>query len=393
MMSRPFKILYLMTDPFGMGGVQSDLKSLGPYFVGKGHEVVVACPEGDQVEFLRKGGVTHLPFSVHFRNPSEFRAQSVRLKALIERVNPTVLAPQSIRASWICHSAARSLPIARVTTIHNIHSSINALWAGVILNRASHLVIFESDHEHRRITRLGLSEKRTRVIPSGIDTDSFFRTDEHTSDLRREIPHLKEDAVVFGCVARLSAEKAHKDLLVAYSILRKSYPNSHLLLVGDGPLRTNLEAQARQLGIAANLHFAGQRSNVRDYLNLFDVFVLASTRESLPRAAREAMACGLPVIATRVGASREVVRDGYNGFLVPPGNADQFARAMIHLMFDPELRKLIGQRSLSMIEERFSLKKWLEDNERVYLKAGALAGRVPVREIGPRMIDPTVAPC
>ena len=147
------------------------------------------------------------------------------------------------------------------------------------------------------------------------------------------------------------------------------------------------------MGISDYVHFAGQRSNVRDYLNLFDVFVLASTRESLPRAAREAMACGLPVIATRVGASREVVRDGYNGFLVPPGNADQFARAMIHLMFEPELRKLMGQRSLSMIEERFSLKKWLEDNERVYLKAGALAGCVPVREIGPRMIDPTVAPC
>ncbi|MHB1286446.1 MAG: glycosyltransferase [Leptospirales bacterium] len=393
MMNRPFKILYLLTDPFRVGGVQSDIKSLGPYFVEKGHEVVVACPEGDQVEYLRQAGVTHLPFSVHFRGPNEFREQVARLKDLIEQVRPTVLAPQSIRASWICHSAARSLPIARITTIHNIHSSVNALWAGVILNRASHLVIFESDHEHRRITRLGLSEKRTCVIPSGIDTESFFRTGENTESLRQEIPSLEKNAMVFGCVARLSEEKAHRDLLKAYSILRKSYPKSHLVLVGDGPLRADLERQTRELGVADHVHFSGQRSNIRDYLNLFDVFVLSSIRESLPRAAREAMACGLPVIATKVGASREVVKDGYNGFLVPPGNPDQFARAMMHLMFEPQLRTIMGQRSLAMIKERFSLKKWLEDNESVYLKAGALAGRFPVTEIGQRMIDTKVASC
>lgn len=388
-----FKILYLMTDPFGMGGVQSDLKSLGPYFVEKGHEVVVACPDGDQTGYLRKGGVTHIPFSVHFRTPSQFAEQSRRLKDLIEQVNPTVLAPQSIRASWICHAAARDLPIVRVTTIHNIHSNLNALWAGIILNRASHLVIFESDHEHRRITRLGLSNKKTLVIPSGIDTDSFYRTDEETLRLRETIPDLEKGDVVFGCVARLSEEKAHKDLLASYAILRKSYPRSHLVLVGDGPLRGDLESQSRKLGISANVHFVGQRSNIRDYLNLFDVFVLASTRESLPRAAREAMACGLPVIATKVGASREVVRDEYNGFLVPPGNVDQLARAMMHLMFEPELRRIMGERSLFMIEDRFSLKKWLEGNEQVYLKAGSLAGQVSAEEIGARMIDPVVAPC
>ncbi|MHB1605955.1 MAG: glycosyltransferase [Leptospirales bacterium] len=389
----PFKILYLMTEPFIVGGVQSDLKSLGPYFVGKGHEVVVACPDGDQVDFLRKGGVTHIPFSVHFRTPSQFAEQARRLKDLIRQVNPTVLAPQSIRASWICHKAAKDLPIVRVTTVHNIHRTINALWAGVILNRASHLVIFESDHEHRRITRLGLSKKKTLVIPSGIDTETFFRTDESTHRLRTEIPGLEAGDVVFGCVARLAVEKSHKDLLAAFAILRKTYPRSHLVLVGDGPLRPDLEAQSNMLGISSHVHFVGQRSNIRDYLNLFDVFVLSSIRESLPRAAREAMACGLPVIATKVGASREVVRDGHNGFLVPPCNVDQLARAMMHLMFEPDLRRIMGERSLSMIADRFSLKRWLEDNEQVYLKAGALAGRVSAGEIGARMIDPVVVPC
>lgn len=393
MNDRPFKILYLMTDPFGMGGVQSDLKALGPYFVSRGHEVVVACPEGDQVDVLTRGGVTHLPFTVHFRTPGQFAEQAARLKNLIGRVNPTVLAPQSIRASWICHAAARKLPLARVTTIHNIHSNINALWAGAILNLASHLVIFESDHEHRRITRLGLSRRKARVIPSGIDTKAFYPDGAAREKMRAAIPGMRPEEVVFGCVARLSEEKAHRDLLDAYAVVRRSYPMSRLVLVGDGPLRAEIENRARTLGIAPFVHFAGQQNNVREWLNLFDVFVLASTRESLPRAAREAMACGLPVIATRVGATREAVSDGHNGILVPPGHPDSLARAMIHMLYDPVLMPEMGHASRQMIEERFSQTRWLSDNESVYRQAGALAGRFRPVDIGPKLLESAMLPC
>ncbi len=393
MNGRPFKILYLMTEPFGMGGVQSDLKALGPHFVSRGHQVTVACPEGDQLGVLKKGGVAHVPFTVHFRTPGEFRAQATALRALIEKVNPTVLAPQSIRASWVCHAAARTLPLARVTTVHNIHTTANALFAGVILNRASHLVIFESDHEHRRLLRLGLSGKKTRVIPSGIDTRTFYREDRTTAPRYRSLlPGIGPDTVIFGCVARLSEEKAHKDLLAAYAVVRRSYPDTRLVLVGDGPLREDLEGRARALGILPFVHFAGQRSNVREWLNVFDVFALASTRESLPRAAREAKACGLPIIATRVGATREAVRDGENGILVPPSNVDALARAMLHLLLEPETRLRMGERSLAMIEERFSQDRWFDDNEAVYCEASALAGAHAPGEIGAALLRTAAVP-
>ena len=382
-----------MTEPFGMGGVQSDLKALGPHFVSRGHEVVVACPEGDQLPVLEKGGVRHVPFTVHFRTPGEFQAQARNLRELIERVKPSVLAPQSIRASWVCHAAAKSLPLARVTTVHNIHTTANALFAGVILNRASHMVIFESDHEHKRLLRLGLSGKKTRVIPSGIDTRTFYREDRATAPrLRSLLPGIGPDTVIFGCVARLSEEKAHKDLLAAYAIVRKSYPDTRLVLVGDGPLKEDLELRARALGILSAVYFVGQRTNVREWLNLFDVFTLASTRESLPRAAREAMACGLPVIATRVGATREAVRDGENGLLVPPSNVDALTRAMLHLLYDPEARSRMGERSLAMISERFSQDRWFDDNERVYLAASSLAGGYAPEAIGPALLRTAAAP-
>lgn len=383
----PFKILYLMTEPFGMGGVQSDLKALGPHFASRGHQVVVACPEGDQLDVLKKGGVEHVPLTVHFRTPGEFLVQARKLRELIEQVAPTVLAPQSIRASWVCHAAARELPLARVTTVHNIHTNANALWAGIILNWASHMVIFESDHEHRRLLRRGLAKNKTRVIPSGIDTRTFYREDKKIAPrFRSLIPGIRPETVILGCVARLSEEKAHKDLLAAYAVVRKSYPDTRLVLVGDGPLRENLEARSRALGILPFVHFAGQRSNVREWLNLFDVFTLASTRESLPRAAREAMACGLPIIATRVGATKEAVVDGENGLLVPPSNVDALARAMLHLLYEPDTRRSMGDRSLCMIEERFSQDRWFDDNEEVYIRASALAGRLSPSQIGPELL-------
>jgi len=366
--SSRFHILYILTEPFGMGGVQSDMKSLGPYFVSKGHRVTIACPEGDQVSHLLKGGVRHIPFDVHFRTRSEFREKTGNLRKLIEEVRPTVLAPQSIRSSWVCHSAARDLPLERITTIHNIHTTLNYLWAGVLLNRCSDQVIFESECEHDRVTRLGLSRKKTRIIPSGIDTDAFYRT-SRPEELWKEMPEKSRNCVIFGCVARLSPEKAHKDLIMAFRTIHVRYPATRLLLVGDGPLRQELEAQVKALGLSGAVVFSGQRSNVRDYLNMFDVFVLASTRESLPRAAREAMACGRPVIATRVGASREVVHHGKTGLLVPPGRPGALARAMEEMILSPRRRKEMGEASLDLIAGRFSLKRWLEDNEKVYIEA------------------------
>ena len=363
-----FRILYLLTDPFGTGGVQSDMKSLGPYFVKNGHEVFIACPVGDQLDVLKKGGVNHIPFDLHFKTPGEFKECKNQLTELIMKIRPTVLAPQSIRSSWLCHAAAKNLSIPRITTIHNIHTPFNSLWAGFLLNHCSDTVIFESEHEHRRLTTLGLNSKKTLVIPSGIDTKSFYPT-PRSKELWDTIPGLTDESVIFGCVARLSPEKAHSDLITAFKTVKKEIPNAHLILVGDGPLKDGLQRLTGELGLSDSIYFAGQRSNIRDYISLFDVFVLASTRESLPRAAREAMACGKPIIATRVGATREVVHHEKSGLLVPPGQPRKFAQAMILLGNNQKMREDMASVSLQLIRKRFSLDIWLSENEEVYQKA------------------------
>lgn len=364
-----FRVLYLLTEPFITGGVQSDMKSLGPYFVEKGHEVFIACPPGDQIPHLDKAGVTHTPLDVHFRTPGQLQRQANALRKLILELKPTVIAPQSIRSSWVAYRAAKDLPVLRITTIHNIHTPIHGLWSGFLLNRFSDLVIFESDHEYKRLTGLGLSPQKARVVPSGIDTRSFHPASPN-QEILDSIPCLKKNGVTFGCIARLSVEKAHSDLLKAFKQISIKYPDASLILVGEGPTKPKILALIDSLDLASRVYLAGQRSNIPEYLNAIDVFVLASRfRESLPRAAREAMACGKPIIATRMGALREVVQDGENGFLVPIANPSLFAQAMEKMITDPALRKRMGDKSHSLIQERFRLDKWLGDNELIYQKA------------------------
>lgn len=367
-----FRVLYLLTEPFITGGVQSDMKSLGPHFVEKGHEVFIACPSGDQIPHLDRAGVTHIPLDVHFRTPGQLQRQAKALRKLILELKPTVIAPQSIRSSWVAYRAAKDLPILRITTIHNIHTPIHGLWSGFLLNRFSDLVIFESDHEYKRLTELGLSPEKARVVPSGIDTRSFH-PDNPNPEILNSIPCLKKNGIVFGCIARLSTEKAHSDLLKAFKRISINYPDASLILVGEGPTKPKILALIESLDLASRVYLAGQRSNIPEYLNAIDVFVLASRfRESLPRAAREAMACGKPIIATRMGALREVVQDGENGFLVPIANPPLFAQAMEKMITDPVLRKKMGEKSHSLIQERFRLDKWLEDNELIYQKASEI---------------------
>jgi glycosyltransferase involved in cell wall biosynthesis len=201
-----FRVLYLLTEPFITGGVQSDMKSLGPYFVEKGHEVFIACPPGDQTPHLDRAGVVHIPLDVHFKTPSQLKRQSKALRELILTLKPTVIAPQSIRSSWVAHNAVKDLPVLRVTTIHNIHTPVHGLWAGFLLDRFSDLVIFESDHEYKRLTGLGLSAEKARVVPSGIDTRNFHPASPK-QEILDSIPCLKKNSVVFGCVADCQQKK------------------------------------------------------------------------------------------------------------------------------------------------------------------------------------------
>ncbi len=160
--------------------------------------------------------------------------------------------------------------------------------------------------------------------------------------------------------ARLVPVKAHHDVLIpAFAQLVRQINDAELILIGDGPQREELQLLMQRLGIESAVHFSGHQDNSRVYEELAkaDVYVHSSHEEGLPFAVLEAMAVGLPVVATRVGGVPEAVRDGVTGLLVPPGDVAAFSEAMVVLGKDPLLRMTMGSAGRRVTENEFDVRK------------------------------------
>jgi glycosyltransferase involved in cell wall biosynthesis len=157
------------------------------------------------------------------------------------------------------------------------------------------------------------------------------------------------------CVAGFRAEKDHGSLLRAFATVVAEHPAARLRLVGDGPERPAAEALTRELGIEPSVEFLGDRDDVAELLAGSDVLVLASYAiENLPFAVLEAMAVGLPVVATDVGALAELVDDGVTGWLVPPRDTAALATALGRLVADPERARAMGRAGRDRLDAEFS---------------------------------------
>jgi glycosyltransferase involved in cell wall biosynthesis len=369
------KLLYLMTEPFGIGGVQSDILTLSDDMAKRGHEVFVATTPGVLLDELKATGARHLDIDFHYHGAAGLWRALHALRRAVREYRIDLVAPQSVRSTIIAFLSLRAWPfgvrppqqrVPIVTTIHNIHDPRNFAIAGHILQRCADYVIFESNYERDRLLANGLAAGKSSVIHSGIDT-RIFAPGARDTELAT---HYGLDAArhrVFGIVARVSEEKGHRYLLEAFAQVHRDAPNCRLLIVGDGPLLPAVRAQASALRLDGAVTFTGMQRNVAAHLSLFDAFVLSSTRESFPLAAREAMAAGKAVVAPRIGGCPEVVDDGVTGYLFQSRNVEQLAHCMREVVRD-DRHVAFGRAARERVERLFSRRSWVEGDERVYLE-------------------------
>ena len=203
---------------------------------------------------------------------------------------------------------------------------------------------------------------RLVTIRNGVDTTKVCPGDgtvvRHELGVARETLHI-------GCVARLSAEKDHATLLQALAILRARLPQAHLTLVGDGPMRVNLEELAKRLGLCDIVKFAGFAQDVVPLLRSFDVFALASRTEGTSLTLLEAAATALPIVATRVGGNAEIVTHGASGLLVPVGDPEALAEAL-EAVARREDRRVMGERGREDVIARYDLAKMVAAYDTLY---------------------------
>ena len=232
------------------------------------------------------------------------------------------------------------------------------------LHRAVSACIVTSTEAAREAVQFGIPEERIKLLPNGIDVDEFRpATDAEKLRLRIRLGITRSLVVLYS--GRLVAFKNVGGLLESWSEIHRDV-DAVLVIVGDGPLRSTLEAKCRYLGLASSVRFIGQQLDVLPWYQVADVFVLSSHYEGLSNSLLEAMSCGLPVASTRVSGSVDIFADVDIGELTAPGDAEAMAASLARLLADPARRAACGSQARAYAKAKYSISSVAKDTSALY---------------------------
>jgi len=239
--------------------------------------------------------------------------------------------------------------------LHWVMEALLAPWTDRVICNSRAVV--ENVLAHYPIPR-----RRVVLIVNGVEPAGFSAAER--AAIRAELG-VKPDTIVAGSVARLSVDKNPLLFLEAAALVLAVRPHVQFVLVGGGPLSTEVaeRAKARHLN---GVRFMGERKDARRLCAGFDIFLLTSHREGMPNAVLEAMAAGIPCISTAVGGARDVILDGVTGFLVRPGDAEAIAQFVIRLAESSELRRQLGEAGRARAGEQYSIEEMVRRHEALF---------------------------
>ena len=335
----------------------------------KGVDNRIVCIDGPYVRPLRAAGipVTTMPIP-RGMNPFLLAWSLVALWVHLRRVKPDLVHTHCSVPGIVGRIAARlaGVPVI-VHTVHgfafhgNSHGPMHAFAVGVerIAGRLTDVLLSQNREDLEQAAQLRIAPReRLKLIGNGIPIERFPVAESRGV--------TGERPTIVTCVARFEPVKNHALLLEAARLLQERGKSFELWLVGGGQGRARAQAQCAAWGLEARVRFLGYRDDIPALLARSDIGTLTSLKEGIPRAALEAMAVGLPFVATRVTGTREVVRDGETGFLVNLGDAAGLAAALERLMDDATLRERMGARGREVVLEEFDESEIVRKLERVY---------------------------
>jgi glycosyltransferase involved in cell wall biosynthesis len=216
------------------------------------------------------------------------------------------------------------------------------------------------------------------TIYSGIDFSSYIAQRRPVA-VKRDLG-VEDSSPIVGCIGRLSQQKAQHYLVEAIALLKDSFPNIKLLLVGEGPLRPLLEKQVQSLDLATHIQLLGQRDDVADLLQVFDIYAMSSRWEGVGRALTEAMHCARPIVATAVNGVTELIVDGETGLCVPPHDPTALAAAIKRLALDRQLAERMAENAQRKAMDLMDGRQMVLAIEELYRKFTWTNGVKPSRD-------------
>lgn len=342
---RPRKVLFVINVMALLGGAEVQLGILAKGMVQRGYEVKIACiahGHGD-LSPLKKIGVEIVELGYEKRR-QRWRAipKLTRMAREAEIVQCTMWDP-SLWGRIAAILARRPVIVADHATDRAVQVSAGGVprgrWIALhnrLLDRFTFATVACAASQREVLLGEGVSEEKIVHIPNGIPVDDLVASAHGASREEIDVPAGAPLAMQVGV---FRTEKNQIGAIEAFAEVRKALPDAHLAFVGMGPLREQVEARARELDAAEWVHFLGERTDVPALLALSDLMLLPSHGDAMPMTVLEAMAVGVPVLATDVGDVRKMVGDA--GVCIPPGEPETLARAATELLSDPvELKRL-----------------------------------------------------
>ncbi len=333
-------------------------------------------PEGSLIEEIRQRGtpLTILPDLRREIGPINDLRAVQKLRQMMQAGGYQIVHTHSSKAGvvgrWAAHLAG--VPII-VHTVHgwSFHDQMSPVNRQIYVllekfgARFSQALIVVSPQDIEKGLAQGIGRREDyHVIRSGVELDRFGHPAVPPQVVRQQLG-IPPDVPVVGSVTRLSPQKAPLDLAAAFAHIHHRRPEIWFVIFGDGPLRLDVETALQSAGIANRVILTGLRRDVPELMAAFDVFVLSSLWEGLPRVLPQAMATGLPIVATQADGSAEAVVDGENGFLVERGQPEALAEKVLVLLADEGLRIRMGENGRSRAPQ-FGAKKMVQDIDQLY---------------------------
>jgi glycosyltransferase involved in cell wall biosynthesis len=365
-----------------VGGAQENTLFTAARLDPRCYRVDVLCgpqtgAEGSLIEEARAQGIplTIFPDLLRQVSPLHDSRALTGLTRFIRQGGYSIVHTHSSKAGILGRLAARraGTPII-VHTVHgwSFHDYMPALTRRVyiLLERwIAHftdalVVVAEKDIEKGLQAEIGQREQY-HLFRSAIPLEDFDPANVNRAAVRRELG-LPPDAPVIGTIGRFSAQKNPLDWTRVAGVIGRARPQARFLLVGDGPLRPQVEAALAHEGLADRAVLTGLRRDAPRLLSAMDVFMLTSLWEGLPRTIPEAQAMGLPVVANRADGTIEAIQDGLNGFLCRPGDLPGMAERILALMDNPLQRAEMGARARSAALQAFDLRQMIRQIDELY---------------------------
>lgn len=377
-------VLVCHSYPPVIGGSELEAQRVCAALIRRGHRVTVVCAGGDPMPPLRHWidpkGVPVRIYAARWKGAWKDIVFALRVAGMLvwERRNYQLVyfLMQGLHlAAGLPVARALGKPIIMKVGGSGVIPLMTRSRAGRLelhwLRKWAYRVMILNDGMREEAFRESFTTDRLYWMPNPVDTNEFSPcAAAERMELRRKFG-IPTDALVVIYTGRLAPEKALPLFLQAFARTAQHCPETRLVLVGDGPLRSSLAESAATLGIAERVHFAGRvdPDEVRSWLRIADVFALASPSEGFACALLEAMSVGLPSVVTDIPANRQLIDDGEHGILAPSGDTVAFASALERLLRDASLRAHMGEAARRRAVENYSTDTIADRYERLFREA------------------------